>query len=324
MPKGAIEDTRSPTTLVELRDKIRELEIGLANVNGRGARMVDLLRLRDEVDEAMGRLGEGYDLRPEKTRVETIDNIVYRKSPAITRELHRAGGMRTLREEIKPPEEHWWWYLDLHLAEKRRKTAIRSITVVVGLLILLLAGNFAMDHFFGLNPTEKEARSYTMQAEEGLRTGNYDEAIAQYEKALQVLPTLSDAQLTLGVLYEIKARTEDSKNALATAEKLIGDRAKYLTALARTYNDVGKSDEGLAAINEALQVDLNSVEAYLIRATIYETTNKVDLAIQDLDRAGELAQAHGQDELYVLARMRLGMLLQRSPSTGGVSPGGGL
>jgi tetratricopeptide (TPR) repeat protein len=279
--------------------------------------------LRDEIAEAMPRLGEGYDLRPEVTRVETIDNIIYRKSTLILRELAVGGGIRHYREGKKPSDEQWWWFLDEYVGEKRRKTAIRSISVVAGILLLLVAGNFVMDRFFGLSPIEKEARAFTLQGEEALRNGDNAEAIAQYEQALQVLPDMADAQLTLGILYELEGRPEQAREALAKAEDLVGDRPRYLTALARAYNDVGKTEPALEAVDEAIQLNDSFAEAFLIRATIYETIGDTDAAIKDLEQAGDLAQASGQDEIYVLSRMRLGMLLQRSPSTGGGFPGMG-
>lgn len=323
MPKGSVEDSRATTTLVELRNTIRELEVGLANIGLRGRRVAELLSLRDEVSVAMPLLGEGYDLRPEETRVETIDNILYRKSGIILRELASSGGLRRYRAEKDPPDERWWWYLDEYVGEKRRKGAIRFISIVVTLGLLLVVGSYLMDRFFGLSPIEKEARAFTLQGEEALRAGDYVGAIAQYEGALDVLPTMADAQLTLGILYELEGRSEDAEGALAKAEELVGDRARYLTALARAYNDVGKTDQALDAVDEAIELNDTFAEAFLIRATIYETTGDTDSAIKDLEVAGDLAQASGQDEIYVLSRMRLGMLLQRSPSAGGGFPGGG-
>ena len=322
MPKGSVQDTRVATNLVTLRDKIRELEVSLANLRGRGKRVVALLKLRDEIDEAMARLGQGFDLRPERTRVETIDNILYRKAGAVLLELSASGGLRTAREQAKPPEQRWWWFLDEYVAEKRRRSAIRAITVVLGIAAVLLIGNFAMDRFFGLSPEEKEARVFTLQAEQAIQRGDFDQAIAEYEKALEILPDAADVHLQLGVLYEQEGEETKSEAALRRAEELVGDRARFLTALARMYSDVGLADKALAEVNEAIALNPESAEAFLIRATIHENADEYQLAIDDLDRSADLAQASGQDELYVLARMRLGMLLQRSPGSG--VPGMGL
>lgn len=328
MPKGSIEETRAATEAVLLREKIRQLEIGVANIRRTGKHVVDLLRLRDEVEEAMARLEANEaapDLRPERTRIETVDNILYRKANIITRELLPYGGLAAARGEHKPlgslvpleqvpPEEHWWWYLDAYLAERRRKAAIKSIIFVVALGVVLVTANYLINRFFGLDPVEKEARGYTMAAEQMLREGDLDGAIEQYEIALNTLPSLIEARVTLGVLYEKKGRVKEAQQLYAQAEENIGDRATFLTVLARSYYDVGELEKALTAINEAIELAPDSAQAYLIRASVYETQDKVALAIEDLERSADLAQAQGQDSLYVLARMRMGMLLQRGPA----------
>lgn len=321
MPKGAVEDSRVSTAAAGLRDMIHELETDLPDLDEAGEGVVDLLRRRDQIAEEISRLeSEGLDLRPEKTRIETIDNILSREASTIAREARAAGGLQAVREEEHPPESHWWWYLDEYVAEKRRKKVIKTVAIVVGVLVVLISGNFLMDRFFGLSPREKEARVYINEAEQQFREGNYQQAIAEYERAVEMTPSDGQAQAALGVLYELQGRSEEAEAAFKAAEEALGNRLEFLMTLAQTYMTAGEYDTALDRANEAIELDPEAARAYLVRGSIYEAMDERAKAMDDFQRSADLAQSSGQDALYVLAKMRLATLLQQAPSS---FPGGG-
>ncbi|MFP3896841.1 MAG: tetratricopeptide repeat protein [Anaerolineales bacterium] len=320
MPKGAIEDTRVSTAAAELRDMLHEFETDLVDLDEAGGDVIALLRRRDKIGEEVSRLeSQGLDLRPEKTRIETIDNILSREASTIASEARAAGGLQSVREKEHPPESHWWWYLDEFVAEKRRKKIIKTATIVVSVLIVLITGNFLMDRFFGLSPREKEARIYTNEAEQEFREGNYQQAIAKYEKAVEITPSDGQTLITLGVLYELQGRSEEAEEAFNAAEETIDDRLEFLMTLAQTYMTAGEYDTALDRANEAIEIDPEAARAYLVRGSIYESMEERAKAIDDFQRSADLAQSAGQDALYVLAKMRLATLLQQAPSS---FPGG--
>ncbi len=321
MPKGAIEDTRVSTAAAELRDMIHEFETDLVDLDGAGGDVIDLLRRRDKIGEEVSRLeSEGLDLRPERTRIETIDNILSREANTIASEARAAGGLQAARKEEHPPESHWWWYLDEFVAEKRRKKIIKTATIVVSVLVVLITGNFLMDRFFGPSPQEKEARIYVNEAEQQFREGNYQQAIEEYERAVAITPSDGQAQAALGVLYELQGRPEEAEEAFRAAEDALGSRLEFLMTLAQTYMTAGEYDTALGKANEATELAPEAPRAYLIRGSIYESMEERAKAIDDFQRSADLAQSAGQDALYVLAKMRLATLLQQAPSS---FPGGG-
>ena len=86
MPKGMADAGAPESGLTDLRADIRELEITASNLRGKGARVLDVLRLRDSVQGRFDALVErGMDLRPEQTRLETIDNMIRRQGGQIGR-----------------------------------------------------------------------------------------------------------------------------------------------------------------------------------------------------------------------------------------------
>jgi tetratricopeptide (TPR) repeat protein len=322
MPKGNINDTRRPTASDRFREKIGAFEIALADLRGRREGVLDLLKLRDELEEDMATLAEeGLDLRAEKTRLETINNGIYRRAGAIVRELRAVGGLAEARRIENPPEDHWWWYVDLDVAEKQRKSAIKVTAIVVGVAVLLLTFNYVMNKFFGMDPVEREARGFANVAEKHLSYGEYDEALPLYEQAVAVHPGLADVQIMLGVLYEKDGRLDEAKKALAAGEAAIGDPADYYITLARSYQSIGETDVALEKVQMALELKPESAQAYIIRGGIYEETGKEAEAVQDYGHAASLAQEQEQSAIYVLARMREGMLMQRAPGFGSYGTG---
>jgi tetratricopeptide (TPR) repeat protein len=186
---------------------------------------------------------------------------------------------------------------------------------IIGVAILVLAFNFIMEKRFGLSPIQKEARGLASNADSYLMQNDLANAKAEYEKAVAVDPTMGDAQAQLAVLYEMDGQTEKAKAAFAAAEAAFQDRISYLLTVARAYQMVGKADVALARCEEALAINPESAQALLTRGGVYEDMKENAKAIEDYQRSAELASAQGEDALYVLAKTRMGMLMQRGPGS---------
>ena len=318
MPKGALgEDIGVETSLERLRKLIRELELEVARLPGAGEEALDVLHLRDRIeDQLASRRAVGHDVRAEGTRVQTVDNILQRRDGLIMRELRGIGGLPGVRQRENPPEERWWYYLDLDVAERRRKTTIRSTIAIVAILLAVIGINFVMDRMSGLTPEEKAARSHLASAEQSLSQGNFEEAIASYEQAVQIDPTLGSGYAYLAVLYEQVGKAAEAEAALARARELLPDPVPYLATVARAYETVGQTDKALDMIQQALETAPDSAQATFIRGGIYESSGDRELALADFEHASDLARDSGEDALYVIARTRMAMLMQQSPSGG--------
>ena len=302
-------------SIARVREGIRELEIGVANLGGRGAKALDLLRLRSQVEASMvEREAAGVDAHSEKTRLQTIDSVFAREAQAIVRAARASGGLEKAREAEHPPESHWWWYLDSRVAEDRRKQLIRTGSIVAGAAIIILVAFFVMNRLSGTSSAEKRARELVATGEQALRSGEYDKAITAYSEAVAAMPSLAEAHVALAVLYDLEGRTAESEQSLATARGLMADEGGFLTTVARTYGDAGAYEKGLTYADQAVALDPESALAHLIRGGIYEAAGDRAGALTDLQRAVDLAQANGEDELLVLAKTRLGMFSQQAPA----------
>lgn len=324
MPKGVVEGPaqRIETGPTQLRDHIRELEIEVAALRRGEGDFLRVLRLRDTVEDELRALSAaGIDVRPERTRVESVDNMLSNKASIAARHLVALSPAAEARRKERPPQERWWWYLDSIWAERLRKRIIRFSILFIVIVLLVVGGNYAMNRFSRLSPTEREANQYLASGEQLLYLGDYERAIPEFEKAVALLPDRFDIHLSLGLLYEETGRQAEAQAELARAQELAPDRGTYLTAYARMLTALGRLDEALTAADEAIALKPDSAEAYLMRAGVYEAKNEVEKALADLEKASDLARAQNQNALYVLARTRMGMLLQRAPDLG--FPGAG-
>lgn len=91
--------------------------------------------------------------------------------------------------------------------------------------------------------------------------------------------------------------------------------------LARSYSSVGEYERALGYANEAVALAPDSAQALIIRGGVYEATERRAEALADYELSATLAQEAGEDALYVLARMRMGMLLQSGSGGGSGMPG---
>lgn len=321
MPKGSLENNRVQTRMELLREQIRLLEVGVAGLHADN--VLDLLRWRSEAEvtvaeaEALGR-----DLRAERTRLATIDNMLDRHATRVVTLAARRGGLGSAREKLAPPREHWWWYLDETVADRLRHSVVRAGAVIIGVVLVLLLGNYLLNTFFGMSPEEREAYGHTTMAEQMMYVGEYEDAIERYEQAIEIVPDLPEAWVALATLYELQGRDGDYRAALARAETLVEDPLRLTLLLARQYETVQLLDVALAYAEQALEIDPDSAEAHLIRGGIYDNLGDREQALADFEHASELARERGEDALYVLARTRMGMLMQQGDLAlpGGTAP----
>ncbi len=323
MPKGVLDNLSQigETGLMQLRSDIRTLEILLASLARRGGDPLRVLRARDDLVEDIARLqSEGLDLRAERTRIETVDNMLMAKAGVMARALQGLSPAAEARRQERPPDERWWWHLDSIWAERLRKRIIRYSIIAAVTVLLVVGFDYVMTRLSGQSPTEREAQSHISAGEQQMYAGNITEAIAEYEQAAALMPEALDPPVMLGALYELQgdaARGLESKRRAAT---LAPDEPTYWLKLAQAYAIVGRSEDALALANGAIQQKPELAQAYLIRGGIYEAQNKVNEAVADFEKCAELAGAQDQEALYVVARTRLGMLMQQGSP--GFSPPG--
>ncbi len=304
-------------TADDLRELITQAELIVANLRGAGPRAQTLLYLLDTIKNFFSSLEErGVDLRAEASRVEDVERLLQAKDSILVREMGAVGGLAAAREATKPSPEQWWWYLDERVAERQRQQMRRWLTIGGVVAAVLLVFSLLYTYVFPPDPKRTAVMDLTSQAENAIMEGDVATALALYRQALEVSPDDAELQTWVGVLAEMQGNEALAREAYAAAEPIAGDRATFLRLRGMVYLRLGNLDRAEADAIQSIEDDPDSVEAHFVLASVYEGRGDTPRAIEAFERTAALAEKDGNSAMVVMAKMRLGMLLQSAPMMG--------
>ena len=128
------------------------------------------------------------------------------------------------------------------------------------------------------------------------RAGNYEEAIAQFEATLRLLPACVDCRFNIGVAASRLGRFDDAEAAFNRALRVRPDYAAAYYGLADVYSRQGRDDEAAEARSAANRIAMASLAAGRARARDSLTRGIAFLENGNLENAiAELQTALGAD-----------------------------
>lgn len=155
-----------------------------------------------------------------------------------------------------------------------------SVLAVVSLAVILMFGGVASSSVAEnkKNISAEEAEKKAIEhLEKGLtfdEQGEYDKAIAEYNKTLEYYPGAENALFNLGWIY---IKTDKMPTAITTFEKLVELSPDYYEAfnlLGVAYNEVGKKREAVKAWKTSLNLQADQPE-------IKKSCDKLDAALAE-------------------------------------------
>ncbi len=272
------------------------------------------LQLLDSIDERFTQLeASGLDLRPEQTRWSSLHSKLQREAGRVMRAVDAAGGLEKLRE-TNSPGQGLWWHLDAVVAADRRRF-IRRLGTRLGTVVACLAIVWALFTF--VIPADANS-VITSEAIAALRQmafdGRWEDALAVTEEAKALL-TEPDAELLIweAVVRDKLGQSGRVREALAEAKALVPSNRQvaFWWTLGMIRLDIGDLDEARAAGNEALALDASDPQGYFLLGNVAEVEGDVAAAIDLFEKTYQLAIEGDADQLAVIARIRMGTLLQR-------------
>ena len=318
MDRGQSQALEQPTfkaeTADDLRDLITQAELIVANLRGAGPRAATLLFLLDTIQALFGRLRKtGVDLRPEATRLETIERLLEAKDSVLVREMQRSGGLAKAREALKPASARWWWFLDLRVADRRRRQLQRALLGIAGLALALGVFSLLYRYVFPPDPRRSAVLEKTSQADRALQEGDLAAATALYRQAAEIDPEDAELYVWVGVLEELQGHPEAAQEAFVGARALLNDEPRFLTSRGMVRLRVGALDQALADGQQAVAARPDDAEAHFLLGSVYEAQRDLGRAIAAFEKAASLAEQANNSALVVMAKMRMGMILQAGP-----------
>jgi len=296
-------------TLADLREMVEQYKKYLLNIDEFSKDILKILILRDEIEILSSRLEKrGTDLSVEKSRLDSLDQIIKDKAKPIFRSLTDSISPLPYREERKIPRSHWWWYLD-ELIRKRRSLRIRRWAVRGGIAAGILVATYVV--MVKVLPKPHPATIYQEEGSQLYREGRIDEAIQAYKESLKLNPEDGSTYLMLGVLYEDKKAIEKAAHYFKKGESLYSHRIDFYNARGMVYFQGGKLDKAAIDVKEALKVDPKNPLSHFLLGNIYEAEDRFAEAVTQYQIVSNMKDAPAQ--LVVMARFKMGMMGMRAP-----------
>jgi tetratricopeptide (TPR) repeat protein len=136
---------------------------------------------------------------------------------------------------------------------------------------------------------EVEARSLLSDADQSISQGDYDQAVDDCTRAIELLPDLGEAYHKRGCVYT--HYLDEYEKAIADYDRAIKLEPENKAAHANkgyALCELGRYEEALAALDQAIQLDPEYAWAYRVRGYVYSEREEYERAIEDCDKAIEL------------------------------------
>jgi tetratricopeptide (TPR) repeat protein len=132
------------------------------------------------------------------------------------------------------------------------------------------------------------ASAISSRGETYRQMGRYEEALADLTHAIALDPNSTLAIGSRGVTYRQMMRYEKALADLTRAIELDPNLALAYGSRGKTYRQMGRNEEALADLTRAIELDPNLDWAYLSRGETYRLMGRYEEALADLNRAIEL------------------------------------
>ncbi len=305
-------DTKANSPANDLREALDQAERQIVNLNA--TNIEGFLLLLDQIEMRFAAFtADEADVRPEWSRWDGLTSRLNSRPEPLVKAAAKAGGLATLRQQ-HPPAEAFWWYLDQEVRQRRLQSLRRTVTTIVTLVVLLMGGWWAMNTFFPPNPEAVRMMTANSDLETLIGEQRWAEAVTVVETAQQDLPNEPELILWEVVLAEQLGDKARAQAALERVNAMFPEqKVELLVQLGNQRLQVGDFLGAQEIGKEALALDPNSAQATFLLGSIAEATNDVAVAIDMFDRTFALAEADNP-QLAVIARVRMGNLMQRGPS----------
>jgi|SRR3990172_6516344 len=134
-----------------------------------------------------------------------------------------------------------------------------SIGVIVSIITVLMFGGVATSSIAeGKKSLSKQAKEKAIQHQEkGCKLddeGDFDNAISEYKKSLELDPENSDTLFNLGVLYLKVNKIEEGAKIFEKLSKVLPNDSEVFNLLGVAYSGVGKKAEAVKAWEKSLSL----------------------------------------------------------------------
>jgi tetratricopeptide (TPR) repeat protein len=132
------------------------------------------------------------------------------------------------------------------------------------------------------------AWAIALRGETYRQMGKYEDALADFNRAIELDPNYAWAIARRGETYRRMGKYEDALADFNRAIELDPNCAWAIASRGQTYHQMGKYEDALADFNRAIELDPNLDWAIALRGETYRLMGKYEDALADFNRAIEL------------------------------------
>ena len=130
-----------------------------------------------------------------------------------------------------------------------------------------------------------EAENYLISGDNLCSNGKYEEALEDYDIAIELQPTFAEAWIGKGVVYENLKRYEDSLNAYEKAIKLNDNMTEAWIGKGVVFFSLGQYDNSQRAFNKVIKLEPDLDKGWYNLACIFSIKGQKEEALLHLKKA---------------------------------------
>lgn len=294
-------ETAAQTPLGRLRAALDEAERVAVSAGMAADDAVSFLHACDAIENLIAAAGAGADIRPETNRADFVRERLRRNAEAIVRVVQRAGRVRDV-------EHCRSWSQAMTVASHMRTRRLRRLTIAVTATVVLVALLALLPVIFPAEPAPDSVAIGRLLASEGA-----DAALALARAEYERFPNDPEAALWRGVLELRVGNPAVAEELFKQARQQSADETAFLFERGNLFIQAGLFDAAEADATTLITRPDTQAEGYLLLGSVREARGDREGAIAAFQQAADLAAAANKPQLEVIAKTRLGMILQSLP-----------
>jgi|GEM_PF-281950 len=138
----------------------------------------------------------------------------------------------------------------------------------------------------------QEAYEHYDKGEVHRKEGRYQEAVAEYNEALQIRKNMAQPHYGIGLIHQAQDRKAEAIDEYKTAVKIDPDYIFAYNSMGMTYTSMGQYNDAVSALKKAIQVYENFDDAHANLGEAYYKLKQYAEATESLEMAVALNENH--------------------------------
>lgn len=294
-------ETTAQTLLGRLRAALDEAEDVAVSARVSADDAISFLRACDLIEQCINEAGSDADIRAETNRADFVRERLRTHADAIVRAIRRADRAGEVAESRA-------WARALALAADRRARRIRRMAIAGIGVAMLIAALASLPVMVPAKPAPAIGSISRLLANEGVAAA-LDLARIEYAR----FPDDPEAALWRGVLELRAGDPAAAQELFEQARQQSASEIGFLFERGTLLIQVGLFDAAESDAAELIARADAQAEGYLLLGSVREARGDRAGAIAAFQQAADLAAAADKPHLEVIAKTRLGMILQSLP-----------